>query len=106
MTDLPAHAAGGRMPITFEWNKAKSALNEKKQGVSFAEACTVSGDRLSITIPDPLHSVPGEERLITVGRSARGRLLVVVHLEQGQVIRIISARRATRHERINYEEEL
>ena len=70
--------------------------------MSFQEATTVFGDPLSGTIPDPDHSV-GEERLITVGQSNAGQLLVVCHTEQGDTIRIISARRATSHERKDYE---
>jgi len=57
---------------------------------------------LPVTVSDPDHSI-GEERLITVGQSSSGRLLVVCHIEQRDTIRIISARRATTHERKDYE---
>ena len=60
-------------------------------------------DVLSITIRDPVHSVE-EDRYITVGRSDRGRTLVVVHSDLGETIRVISARRATRRERREYEQ--
>ena len=92
------------MGISFEWHKTKAARNAKKHGVSFEEASTVFRDPLSVTIPDPIHSSPGQERLVLMGQSALGRLLVVVHSESGEVIRIISARRATRPERKQYEE--
>jgi len=71
--------------------------------VSFEEAGTVFGDELSVTIGDPLHSA-AEERFVTIGHSHRQRLLVVVHSERGESIRIVSARQATRREREGYEE--
>ena len=71
-------------------------------GITFQEATTVFGDSLAVTVSDPDHSI-GEERLITIGQSSSGRLLVVCHIEQGDTIRIISARRATAHERKDYE---
>jgi hypothetical protein len=61
-------------------------------------------DPLSITVPDPDHSVD-ERRFLLVGLSSRGRLLVVAHSERGESIRIISARRGDRQERRNYEED-
>ena len=76
--------------------------NRKKHGVAFEEAMTVFGDPLSITIPEPMHSLD-EIRFIIVGRSQAQRLLVVVHLERGDRIRIISARSVTRRERKDYE---
>jgi len=71
-------------------------------GITFQEATTVFGDALAITVSDPDHSID-EERFITIGQSSSGRLLVVCHIEQGDTIRIISARRATAHERKDYE---
>src|SRR5207247_6350120 len=71
-------------------------------GITFQEATTVFGDALAITVSDPDHSID-EERFITIGQSSSGRLLVVCHIEQGDTIRIISARRATTHERKDYE---
>lgn len=91
------------MPLKFEWDERKAALNRKKHGVSFEEASTVFTDTLSLTIPDPLHS-EGEERFVIIGVSEEQRLLVVVHMERGNSIRLISARQATEHERKTYEE--
>lgn len=90
------------MALIFEWDPGKARANLRKHGVSFEEAATVFGDPLSLTIPDPVQATD-EERFIIVGRSFRGRTLVVVHTERGDQIRIISARRATRHEREQYE---
>ena len=78
-------------------------MHEAKHGVEFPEAATVFADGLSVTIPNPDYSV-GEQRLITLGMSHRQRLLVVVHTETGDRLRIISARRATRHEERSYEQ--
>ena len=93
------------MPLNFEWNEDKARVNLGKHGVSFDEATTVFGDPLSITIFDPSHSY-GEERFIILGHSHRHRLLVVVHTDRGDTIRIISARRASRGERKSYEERI
>ena len=83
--------------LTFEWNAAKAASNLAKHGVGFEEAATVFGDPLSVTIFDPAHS-QAEDRFIILGRSHLDKLLVVVHTERGDNIRIISARRASRRE--------
>jgi len=91
------------MPLTFEWDERKARSNLGKHGVSFEEAATIFGDRLSLTIPDPEHSLM-EERYITMGKALTGKLLVVVHTDRGDNIRIISARRASRRERRFYEE--
>lgn len=88
--------------MRFTWDPAKAAQNLIDHGVSFDEATTVFGDPLAATIPDPDHSI-GEERLLTMGQSSTGKLLVVSHIEEGDTIRIISARRATSHERKDYE---
>ena len=93
-----------RLGIQIEWDGWKARQNDRKHGVSFREAATVFGDPLSRTIPDPLHSVSGEERFVTRGQSRRGRVLVVVHSDMEDIVRIISARLATRRERSNYEE--
>ena len=92
------------MGLTFEWDEAKAIRNRKKHGVSFGEASTVFGDPLSITIADPMHSAAGEKRFVIIGQSYKGRTLVVVHCEQQDTIRIISARVATKRERRTYEE--
>ena len=91
------------MGLDLEWDKEKARRNVRKHGVSFEEAATVFADPLSLTIDDPLLSWR-EMRFVTVGRSGRGRLLVVAHTERGDTIRIISARTAMRSERISYEE--
>lgn len=91
------------MALYFDWDRRKALRNLAKHGVSFDEARSVFGDPLSSTIPDPAHSSPTEERFAIIGSSHRGRLLVVIHLDHGHTIRIISARRATRHERNAYE---
>ncbi len=89
--------------LTFEWNANKAGSILAKHGVSFEEAATVFGDPASITIPDPAHSQM-ETRFVILGRSHQGRLLVVIHTERGDNIRIISARHASRRERKSYEE--
>lgn len=90
------------MPLKFEWDNTKAISNVQKHGVTFEEASTVLSDFLSITIPDPLHP-EAEERFVTIGLSDKKRLLVIVHTDRGSVIRIISARSATAHERKRYE---
>ncbi len=93
----------GRAELLFEWDNDKVAANLRRHGVSFAEATTIFGDPLAVTIDDPLHSF-GEPRSITMGLSALGRLLVVVHTARGRRSRLISARQASRAERRQYEE--
>ena len=85
------------------WDPRKAATNLKKHRVAFEEASTVFSDGLALTGVDPDHSV-GESRWVTFGESARGRLLVVAHTDEGDIIRIISARAATRREKRLYEE--
>jgi uncharacterized DUF497 family protein len=92
------------MALTFEWDARKARSNLTKHRISFEEASTVFADGLSLTIPDPDHSL-AEKRSITLGRSFAGKLIVVVHTERGDNIRIISARRANRRECRFYEEE-
>ena len=89
--------------IRFEWDRTKAALNRKKHGVSFEEAQTVFYDENAIEFFDPDHS-EREDRFIMLGVSFTLRLLVVCHCvrEAQSVIRIISARRATRHEAKQY----
>lgn len=89
--------------MDFEWDEAKAASNESKHGVSFVEAMTVFADSLSLTGYDPAHSVD-EDRFLTMGTSAAGRLLVISHVDRGDAVRIISARPATRRERKDYED--
>ena len=91
------------MPLRFTWDTRKATANLRKHGVSFVEAATAFEDPLSITVPDPDHSV-GEARFILIGRSRTQHLMVVAHVERGATIRVISARPASRRERITYEE--
>ena len=88
--------------IQFEWDHEKAKRNYKKHRVHFEEAVTVFYDPLSATFDDPDHSI-GEPRLITIGFSSRGRLLIVSHTERAESIRIINARTATAHERRQHE---
>ena len=88
--------------MRFEWDGSKAASNLKKHRVSFDEAVTVFYDPLAATFDDPDHS-QDESRLVTVGYSARGRLLVVCHVERGAAVRLISARRAAPRERKRHE---
>jgi uncharacterized DUF497 family protein len=91
------------MVLTFEWDQKKASSNLRKHGVSFKEAATAFGDPLSLTIPDPDHSI-GEDRFVLIGESQKERLLAVAHTERSDTIRIVSARLATRGERKSYEE--
>lgn len=88
--------------MKFNWDPSKAQENLLNHGISFEEATTVFSDPLAGTIPDPDHSV-GEARFLTIGWTANGRLIVVSHIEEGDTIRIISAREATAHERKQYE---
>lgn len=90
------------MQSIFEWDDRKAEENIKNHGVSFFETKSVFDDPLAVTIEDQIHSA-SEQRFITMGESARQRLLIVVHLQEEDVIRIISAREATRRERKAYE---
>lgn len=91
------------MPLLFEWDPHKARANRRKHRVNFEEASTAFGDVFSITIPDDSHSAH-EKWWITMGKSNRGNLLVIVHTDRSAAIRIISARKATRTERSQYEE--
>jgi uncharacterized protein len=90
--------------IRFEWNPAKAAANLRKHGVSFAEAETAFYDDYAKVLPDPDHSTHDEDRFLLLGLSSALRVLIVVHClrDAGSVIRLISARRATRRERAQY----
>ena len=89
--------------LPFEWDPRKELSNRLKHRVAFAEASTVFGDPLSITIPDPDHGAE-EDRFVIIGMSSKRRLLVVVHTMRGERTRLISARAATKHESRKYEE--
>jgi hypothetical protein len=87
----------------FYWDPEKVATNRRRHGVSFEEATEIFGDPFELTIHDPLHS-EDEDRWISFGASYRNRILAVVYKEDGDTIRIISARRASKRERDDYEE--
>jgi uncharacterized DUF497 family protein len=89
--------------MKFEWDPVKADTNVGKHGVAFDEASTVFGDVLSVSGRDLEHSA-GENRYVTFGLSSDGHVLVVSHTDRGGVIRIISARTATRKEKRIYEE--
>ncbi len=85
--------------IKFEWDESKNRINQNKHGISFAEAQTVFYDNEALVIDDPEHSEE-EERFIILGLSSKANLLVVCHCYRVSetVIRIISARKATKTE--------
>lgn len=89
--------------IRFDWDKQKAVANKKKHGVFFEEASTVFYDEDALEFHDPEHS-EDEDRFIMLGLSFKTRVLVVCHCVRasGAVIRIISARRATKHEAERY----
>jgi uncharacterized protein len=89
--------------MRFEWDATKASVNFRKHGVTFDEASTVFADDLSATGRDLDHST-GEARYMTFGLSSKGRVLVVSHTDRGGVVRIVSARTATRGEKQIYEE--
>ena len=91
--------------VKFEWDEEKSIENQRTHGVSFEEAGTVFQDPNASVYFDEDHSVK-EERFIIVGFSIKIRVLMVVHClrEEGEIIRIISARKATKKEIQEYEE--
>ena len=91
------------MTFRFDWDARKAALNLSKHGISFEEAASVFHDPLAYTFPDPDHSV-GELRHLTFGTSYAGRVLAVISTARTGGLRIISARKATRHERGIYEQ--
>ena len=89
--------------LLFEWDPNKARRNLEIHKVSFDEASAAFKDTLSLTIHDPSHS-DEEDRFVLIGNSYKNRLLVIVHLEMENKIRIISARKATKKERKQYEE--
>ena len=93
--------------LFFEWDANKNITNQKKHHISFEEAQTVFYDEHALLIDDPDHSVE-EERFILLGFSRRANLLVVCHCyrQSESVIRIISARKATKSEEQTYHEQL
>jgi uncharacterized DUF497 family protein len=91
------------MAFAFEWDPHKAATNTRKHGVTFDEAATAFHDPDGRLVEDPRHST-GERRYALLGYSDHARLLAVMFTERGDRIRLISARKATRRERHDYEE--
>ena len=89
--------------MIYEWNPQKATNNLRKHGIDFADAVTALEDEMALTLDD---DYPSEQRFITTGTDAMGRLLVVVYTFRGEKIRIISAREATPRERRQYSEGL
>lgn len=87
--------------MAYQWDRDKAAANLRKHGVDFADAVSVFSDDLAVTITDKRFD---EERFITIGMDALGRVLVVVYTWRNDEIRIISARQATRYEQNQYQE--
>lgn len=92
--------------MLFEWNRKKNASNVKKHGISFELAASIFDDLLHLSVLDKKEH--HEERWVTLGQSATGELLVVIHMYketlEHEVVRIISARKATKKEKKQYEE--
>lgn len=87
----------------YQWDRDKAAINRRKHGVRFADAVTALADARAITVED---DHPEEERFISIGMDAYGRLLVVIYAYRDEDIRLISARQATIAERRQYEGDL
>jgi len=87
--------------MEFEWEDGKARANLRKHRVDFADAATMFDDKRAVTMAD---DAPEEERYVTIGMDALGRVLVVAYTIRGERIRIISARRATKRERAEYEQ--
>jgi len=91
------------MGLCYHWDPRKAASNFAKHGVSFDEGMTVFADPLAKIFDDEVHSLQ-EAREIIIGHSVRRRLLLVAFVARDDVVRVISARTATRRERLDYEE--
>ncbi|NUM54374.1 MAG: BrnT family toxin [Candidatus Hydrogenedentes bacterium] len=91
------------MALRFEWDPDKADSNESKHGVRFEESLTVFSDGLA-RIHDDLDHSANEHREIIVGYSSRRRLLLVCFAARGDRVRIVSARKTTKRERLDYEE--
>lgn len=89
--------------MKFEWDENKAKSNLSKHGISFEEAQTVFDDPLYVDFYDPDHSLE-ENRYIIIGQSSTGKILLISYTERGNKIRIISCRKATKNERIAYQE--
>jgi hypothetical protein len=91
------------MDFLFEWDEVKARENARKHKVTFEEAVSVFTDPFLLTFPDEKHSET-EDRFVSIGRSERERVLLVVHTDRGDAIRLISCRKATSAERKTYEQ--
>ena len=91
------------MSLEFECDPKKASTNQAKHGVTFTEAATVFADSLAVIFDDPAHS-DEESRELIVGHSNKNRLLIVSFTERDDALRIIRARKATKQERKDYEE--
>ncbi len=91
------------MKLTFEWDEAKARKNLKKHKVAFDEGKTIFGDPFLLTFSD-VDSSETEMRYVSIGVSAKDRILLLIHTEKQSKIRIISCRKATARERKVYEE--
>jgi hypothetical protein len=92
-----------KMKLSFEWDADKAKRNLRDHGVSFEEAETVFDDPFLMTYSDPDHS-ENEERFLSIGISSKARILMVIHTDRGENIRIVSSRKLTKSERQDYEE--
>lgn len=91
--------------MIYEWDAEKARGNLRKHGISFEDAATVFLDPMALTFPDPVQS-RSEDREITIGHSSRQHVVFVSHCQRANRVRIISARKATRGERKQYEERI
>jgi uncharacterized protein len=91
------------MDFHFEWDEVKARHNVRRHRVTFEEAVSVFSDPYLVTFPDDEHSAV-EERFISIGQSDRGRILLVVHTDRSDAIRLISCRKVTAAERRTYEQ--
>jgi len=96
------------MQYQFEWDSVKARANQTKHGVTFEQAATVFSDPMALTIFDEEDSTSDEDRWVTLGQANGQHYLVVVHTYRNQkndrvIIRMISARHATKHEIKQYE---
>ena len=91
------------MGFIFEWDEEKAQQNVRRHRVTFEEAVSIFSDPYLVTFPDDEHS-DVEDRFISIGRSDRGRVLLAIHTDRGDAIRLISCRKATAAERATYEQ--
>lgn len=92
------------MASAVTWDPEKALTNIRKHGIAFEDATTVLSDPLSVTVLDPRYEHSDEPRFVTIGETDSRRLIVLVHADRGETVRIISARKPTRSERKRYEE--